>query len=92
VVGGDRQVLAAEAALGEQEVAGGRLERRGGVEALVDAPARSLQPGYAVSAAATALARDPPRVAAALGDVDAESEQVLPGLGEDLRQPDRRVG
>ena len=80
MVGDDGEVVAAELALGEVQVARRRLDRLGRVEALVDAPAGGLARRDA--AAAQDAAGQP------LGrlDVDVQAEQVLAGLGEDLGQ------
>ena len=80
VVGDDGEVVAAELALGEVQVARRRLDRLGRVEALVDAPAGGLARLDAV-AAQDAAGQPLGRL-----DVDVQAEQVLAGLGEDLGQ------
>ena len=80
VVGDDGEVVAAELALGEVQVARRRLDRLGRVEALVDAPAHRLALAHAPAA------QDAARQALGGLDVDVQAEQVLAGLGEDLGQ------
>jgi hypothetical protein len=82
VVGGHRQVVAPQPLACEDEVARGRVERLGRVEALVDHAAARL------ARADAPAARDAARQPLAGAHVDAHAEQVATGLGEDLGQPD----
>ena len=87
VVALDRQVVAAEVALGELQVARRRLQRLARVEALVDTPPLGLQPR---DPRRRRRPPDPARDPLRRSDVDLQPQQVGRGLGEDLRQPDGR--
>ena len=91
VVGDEREVLAAEALAGERQVARRAGQRLRPVEALVDLRAGAPQLDRALIVAAPLGAREPPRDPLARGQVDLHAEQVLRGLGQDLRQPGRRL-
>ena len=92
VVGDEREVVAAQLLLRDREVARGAGQRLGRVVALVDRAALALQLLHARRAALLDRAADLAREAPALRDVDLHAEQVLAGLGEDLRQPDGALG
>jgi hypothetical protein len=93
VVGDDGELLrAAEGVLGDRQVARRPRERCARVEALVDPAAQRAQPPHAGGLAAALGAGDLPRQARAALGVDAHAEQVLAGLGEDLRQAGGRLG
>ena len=62
-----------------------------GVEAVVDPRAARRSAAASALAAAPLGARQPARDPRAGGDVDVHPEQVVAGLGEDLRQPRRRL-
>ena len=100
VVGGQGEVLPAEALAGEGEIAAAALERLARVEALVHPPARALervQPPLGAPAPAqqpldqrtAAGALDPRREPAARRQVDAHAQEARGGAGEDLPEPDR---
>ena len=88
VVADDGEVVAAELALGEGEVAGGRAERGDGVEALVDRAPPRLQPGDDGVALTLLVAADGTPDAPRARRVDRHAEQVAAGLGEDLGESD----
>jgi hypothetical protein len=86
VVAGEREVVAAEALARDREVAAGGGQRPARVEALVDPPPLCPQPVRRARAIRPLGASDAPGQPAAGGQVHLQPEQVLRGLGEDLRE------
>jgi hypothetical protein len=84
VVGDDRQVGADESLLGEPQVADGRGERLGGIEAVVDLGSRALELRHTGAPAEGVCPVDLGGELPARGQVDVHAEQRLPGLGKDL--------